>query len=180
MDNNFYTAFIDRIEEDAFKTADLPITSITEGQAHVYVKDFLETLYIIGLCYTRREAGFQSTSLSGVLCFPDLRQDFGFSADRAEDYEEFACGYLKILMATPRYAKNCGGYDFFADNFEEEGSEQEYLQKFLEAALLHFSQRINKCRVDYLEILFGILYSLATKILSHTGFSVFKELSPTL
>lgn len=180
MDNNFYASFIDRIEEDAFKTADLPITSITEGQAHIYVRDFLETLYIAGLCYTRKEAGFQSTLLSAILCFPDLRQDFGFSADRAEDCEEFARGYLETLMAVPRYAKNCGGYDFFADNFEEEGCEQEYLQKFLETALLYFSRRINKCRVDYLEMLFGILYCLATKILYHTGYNVFKELSPTL
>lgn len=180
MGNNFYASFIDRIEEDAFKTADLPITSVTEGQARVYVRDFLETLYIIGLCHTRREAGFQSTSLSGVLCFPDLRQDFGFSADRAEDYGEFACDYLKTLMAVPRYNKNCGGYDFFSDNFEEEGSEQEYLQKFLEAALLYFSQKINSHRVDYLEILFGILYSLVTKILYHTCYGVFRELSPTL
>lgn len=180
MDNNFYASFIDRIEEDAFKTADLPITSITKEQAHIYVRDFLETLYIAGLCYTRKEAGFQSTNLGAILRFPDLRQSFGFSADRAEDCEEFARGYLETLMAVPRYAKNCGGYDFFADNFEEEGSEQEYLQKFLEAALLHFSQRINKCRVDYLEILFGILYSLATRILYHTCYGVFRELSPTL
>lgn len=180
MDNNFYASFINRIEEDAFKTADFPVTSITEEQAHVYVRDFLETLYIIGLYHTRREMGFQSTSLNDVLCFPDLRQDFGFSADSAEDCEEFACSYLKILMSTPRYTKNCGGYDFFADNFEEEGCEQEYLQKFLEAALLYFSQRINKCRVDYLEILFGILYSLTAKILYHTCYGVFRELSPTL
>lgn len=55
MDNNFYASFIDRIEEDAFKTADLPITSVTEEQARVYVKDFLETLYIVGLCYTRKK-----------------------------------------------------------------------------------------------------------------------------
>lgn len=180
MDNNFYASFIDRIEEDAFKTADLPITSITEGQAHIYVKDFLETLYIMGLCYTRKEAGFQSTLLGAILCFPDLRQDFGFSADRAEDCEEFARGYLETLMTVPRYAKNCGGYDFFADNFEEEGSEQEYLQKFLKTSLLYFSRRINKSRVDYLEMLFGILYCLATRILYHTDYNVFRELSPTL
>jgi len=180
MDNNFYASFIDRIEEDAFKTADLPITLITEEQAHIYVRDFLETLYIAGLCYTRKKAGFQSTLLSAILCFPDLRQDFGFSVDLAEDCEEFACDYLKTLMTVPRYAKNCGGYDFFADNFEEEGCEQEYLQKFLKTALLYFSRRINKCRVDYLEMLFGILYSLATKILYHTSYKVFKELSPTL
>jgi hypothetical protein len=98
-----------------------------------------------------KEAGFQSTNLGGILCFPDLRQDFGFSADRAEDCAEFARGYLKTLMTVPRYDKNCGGYDFFSDNFEEGGCEQEYLQKFLEAALLYFSQRVNKCRVDYLE-----------------------------
>ena len=180
MDNNFYMSFIDRIEEDAFKTADLPVTSITEEQAHIYVRDFLETLYIAGLCHTRREAGFQPTNLGATLCFPDLRQDFGFSADRAEDCEEFASDYLKTLMSVPRYAKNCGGYDFFADNFEEEGCEQEYLQKFLEAALLYFSQRINKCRTDYLKILFGILYSLATRILYYACYGVFRELSPTL
>lgn len=180
MDNNFYASFIERIEEDAFKTADLPITSITEEQAHIYVRDFLETLHIVGLCYTRKEAGFQSTLLGAILCFPDLRQDFGFSADRAEDCEEFASDYLKTLMSVPRYAKNCGGYDFFADNFEEEGREQEYLQKFLEAALLYFSQRINKCRTDYLKILFGILYSLATRILHYACYGVFRELSPTL
>lgn len=180
MDNNFYASFIDRIEEDAFKTADSPVTSITEGQAHVYVKNFLETLYITGLCCTRKEVGFQSTNLGAVLCFPDLRQDFGFSVDRAEDCEEFASDYLKTLMSVPRYDKNCGGYDFFADNFEEEGCEQEYLQKFLEAALLYFSQRINKCRTDYLRILFGILYSLATRILHYACYGVFRELSPTL
>lgn len=180
MNTDFYASFVSRIEEHVFATADLPITSITEEQAAVYVGDFLEILYIAGLCYTRREAGFQSTNLGAILCFPDLRQDFGFSVDRAEDCQEFACDYLKTLMTTPRYNKNCGNYDFFSDNFEEEGYEREYLQRFLEAALLYFSQRINKCRADYLEMLFGILYSLATKILYHVSYGVFRELSPTL
>lgn len=83
-------------------------------------------------------------------------------------------------MNAPRYNGQCDNIDFFSDIFEEEGSEHEYLQKFLASAFLYFTARINRYRTDFLKVLFGTLYCLAVEVLNNVTYSVFRELSPTL
>lgn len=176
---NLYANFIERIEMDCFESWDNESANFTPEKASLYAGELLEAVYILGLFHTRHEKGF-SSFLQCELIFPDLKRDFGFSADRAEDCKEYAKGYLDILMNAPRYSRQCNNMDFFSDNFEEEGSEHEYLQKFLTSAFLYFAARINCYRADFLKVLFGTLYCLAVEVLNNVTYSVFRELSPTL
>lgn len=179
LGNNLYSNFIDRIEMDCFKEGNDESINFTPEKASLYAKELLETVYVLGLFHTRKERGFFQP-LQNRVYFPDLEEDFGFSTDRAEDCQELSEGYLDILLNTPRYDSKCDNVDFFSDNFEEEGYEHEYLQKFLASAFLYFAARINRYRTDFLKVLFGTLYLLAVEVLNNVSYNVFKELSPTL